>query len=128
MIAASSGPSVTSSPPPSALALEIRSLWAYLAYLTLSARRAQGTPTIGNLTRMPHLPLLDWDHAGRLVRVRKQVQAGEAPDNDVYSAHDAAGGRVRRIYSHAGATEERLQFGGYELFRKRSAAGSQGAG
>ena len=38
--AISSGPSVTSSPPPPALAVELRSLWAYLAYPTLRARRA----------------------------------------------------------------------------------------
>jgi RHS repeat-associated protein len=79
----------------------------------------------GNMTRLPHLPQLEWDYANRLQHVAKQVQNGPGPANDVYFSHDATGQRVRKVYEHTGLVEERIYLDGYELYRRRNAGSSQ---
>jgi RHS repeat-associated protein len=79
----------------------------------------------GNIIRMPHLPEMDWDHANRLQHVRKRIQPGDAPANDVYFAYNSSGQRVRKVYEHNGLIEERIYLSGYEIYRKRSAIASQ---
>jgi RHS repeat-associated protein len=76
----------------------------------------------GNMSQMPHLPGLDWDHAGRLQSVARQAQGGSTGPNDVYFAYDASGVRARKVYKHGGLIDERLYLGGYEVFRRRSAS------
>lgn len=73
----------------------------------------------GNLTRMPHLPALAWDHADRLVAVRKQVGGST---NQVHFTYDAAGQRVRKVYAHGAVLDERIYLDGHELHRRRNAA------
>ncbi len=79
----------------------------------------------GNLTRMPHLPALDWDRANRLRRAKKQVQNGEGPANDVHFTYDASGRRVRKVYEHGGLVEERVYLGGYEVYRRRAVGAAE---
>lgn len=68
----------------------------------------------GNMTRMPHLAKMRWDHADRLVGV--DLGGG----GDAYYSYNASGDRVRKVVEKGGVVEERLYFGGYEIFRKRS--------
>lgn len=79
----------------------------------------------GNISWMPHLPEMGWDYANRLQHVRKQVQNHGGPANDVYFAYDGSGQRARKVYEHSGIVEERIYLGGYEVYRKRSAAAAQ---
>jgi RHS repeat-associated protein len=74
----------------------------------------------GNMVRMPHLPQLQWDYANRLKSVKKQVQLGKGPPNDVYFTYDSSGERVRKVYEHGNIVEERIYFSGYEIYRKRT--------
>ena len=67
----------------------------------------------GNMTAMPHLQALEWDRAGRLHVVDRGA------GGTVFVSHDAAGHRVRKVWQRQGGLrEERLYFGGYELFRR----------
>lgn len=50
----------------------------------------------GNLTRMPGLPELTWDHADRLVAASKQVVNSGTPER-TYFAYDGSGRRVRKV-------------------------------
>lgn len=79
----------------------------------------------GNMTRMPHLPELRWDYAERLQTVKKQLQNGPGPANDVLFTYDASGQRVRKVYEHGGLIEERVYLGDYEVYRRRTAGTSQ---
>jgi RHS repeat-associated protein len=76
----------------------------------------------GNISRMPHLPLLEWDYASRLQRVTKQNQRDGDDTNTVYFAYDAQGRRVRKVYEHAGAAEERIYLGTFETYREHGRA------
>ncbi|MEZ4360256.1 MAG: hypothetical protein R3B48_08755 [Kofleriaceae bacterium] len=67
----------------------------------------------GNMTAMPHLAALAWDHAERLQR------ADRGGGGQVWFVYDAAGERVRKVYEHGAYAEEQLYVGGRELFRKR---------
>jgi RHS repeat-associated protein len=71
----------------------------------------------GNLTRMPHLPLMQWDHADHLQFVSKQ--AGAPAGEGVYFTYDSTGERVRKVYEHNGLVEERIYSGSWEVYRKR---------
>jgi RHS repeat-associated protein len=79
----------------------------------------------GNMVRMPHLPELRWDHEDRLRSVKKQVQNGPGPANEIYFAYDSSGQRVRKVYAHGGFIEERVYIGDYEVYRKRAAGAAQ---
>ena len=67
----------------------------------------------GNMTRMPHLASMAWDHGDRLQSV------GKGGGGDVHFAYDSSGTRVRKVYNHGGTTEERVYIGTFELYRKR---------
>jgi RHS repeat-associated protein len=71
----------------------------------------------GNMTRMPHLAEMRWDHADRLVAV--DLGGG----GDAFYGYDTAGSRVRQVIEKSGIVEERRYFGGYEIFRKYVGAG-----
>lgn len=70
----------------------------------------------GNVTAMPHLAELRWDHADRLQR------ADRGGGGIVHFAYDAGGQRVRKIYEHGAVVEERIYLDGYELYRRRNRA------
>jgi RHS repeat-associated protein len=69
----------------------------------------------GNMTRMPHLASIAWDHANRM------LSADLGGGGTAYYAYDAAGTRVRKIVQRIGTlVEERIYLGGYEVYRQRT--------
>ena len=73
----------------------------------------------GNMTAMPHLSVMEWDHADQLRHVDKG--AGNA-EQHVYFQYDSGGERVRKVWEHSGYRDERLYLGGFELWRRRNLA------
>lgn len=73
----------------------------------------------GNMTTMPHLAELRWDHANRF------QLADRGGGGQVHFAYDAAGRRVRKAYEHGGFVEERVYLDGFELYRNRNRTSGQ---
>lgn len=71
----------------------------------------------GNMTKMPHLPSIDWDFADRM----RHAETSVGGDQHVWFVYDAAGERVRKLYEHDGVVEERIYLGGFELYRRHAA-------
>jgi RHS repeat-associated protein len=78
----------------------------------------------GNMTRMPHLPLMRWDYRDQLQATAQQVVSNGGTPEITYYVYDAAGQRVRKVterQAQAGQTpvrkEERLYLGGFEIYR-----------
>jgi RHS repeat-associated protein len=79
----------------------------------------------GNMTYMPHFdhgdpsrPNMHWDFKDQLHQVDLDT------DGAAYYVYDASGQRVRKVHEHSGALiEERLYFGNFEVYRKRSGTG-----
>ena len=72
----------------------------------------------GNLTRMSHMPRMDWDY-------RDQLQSVDlAGGGKAYYVYDVTGRRTRKVVEKNGGAliEERLYLGGFEVFRRRNAA------
>ena len=67
----------------------------------------------GNITHLPHLPLMTWDFQNRLVA----AELHNSPDRAFYQ-YDAGGQRVRKTVVKGATTEERIYIGGYEIFRR----------
>jgi RHS repeat-associated protein len=69
----------------------------------------------GNMTAMPHLEAIDWDHADRMWHA--DLNGG----GDVYFQYDAEGNRVRKVKVNQNGTaaNERIYLGGLELYRER---------
>jgi RHS repeat-associated protein len=75
----------------------------------------------GSMTRMPHLPSIQWDYADRM----RRCALNDAPTPDtVYFTYDASGTRVRKVYEHTGLREERIYLGGYEVYRRVRGSGT----
>jgi RHS repeat-associated protein len=66
----------------------------------------------GNMTRMPHLAKIDWNHDDEM----QHVDLGGG--GHAYYAYDATGERVRKVWRHNGLTEERIYLGGFEVYRR----------
>ena len=68
----------------------------------------------GNMTSMPHLPVMIWDFEDQLQQV-KLLDGGKA-----FYVYDASGQRVRKIIHNQNdkKTNERIYLGGYEIFRQ----------
>jgi RHS repeat-associated protein len=87
----------------------------------------------GNLTAMPHLSLMRWDHADRLrATARQAIAHGGVPETTWYT-YDAAGERVRKVTDAAAAaggggpprrTKERIYLGGLEIYREYAPDGA----
>nr|WP_240448998.1 RHS repeat-associated core domain-containing protein [Streptomyces harenosi] len=79
----------------------------------------------GNTTRMPHLPLMRWDHGDRLAATARQVVNDGTPET-TYHVYDAAGERARKVTVTAtGALKsERRYLGGFEVYREYGAGGT----
>ncbi|MFY9488838.1 MAG: SpvB/TcaC N-terminal domain-containing protein, partial [Solirubrobacterales bacterium] len=80
----------------------------------------------GNMIHMPQLaagagalsPNMHWNHADRLVRT------DNGDGSTTHHTYDAAGERVRKVReTAAGVVEDRIYLAGFEVFRRRSAAG-----
>ncbi|HEY4243183.1 MAG TPA: SpvB/TcaC N-terminal domain-containing protein [Kofleriaceae bacterium] len=70
----------------------------------------------GNMTVMPHLAVMEWDHADRF------VAANLGGGGSTYFVYDGGGERVRKVYVHGGAVEERIYLDGFEIYRNRNAS------
>jgi len=75
----------------------------------------------GNMTRMPHLPAMEWNYKDQLSATSRQVVKSGQPETTYY-VYDASGLRARKVTeSECGKrTSERLYVGGFEVFREFS--------
>lgn len=83
----------------------------------------------GNMTQMPHLPVMEWDFKDQLQASSKQVRTEGLPEITYY-VYDAGGQRVRKVTERqaaAGAAptrlKERLYLGGFEIYREYNGDG-----
>jgi RHS repeat-associated protein len=104
--------------------------------LTSTSDDGEGTPrpfaydAHGNVTSMPQLPLMAWDHDDRLAASARQVVTDGGIPETTYYLYDASGQRVRKVterQSGPGGTpsrrSERIYLGALELYRAYGAAG-----
>ncbi|WPD23164.1 MAG: SpvB/TcaC N-terminal domain-containing protein [Candidatus Electrothrix scaldis] len=80
----------------------------------------------GNMTRMPHLPLMTWDFRDQLCASSRQAAVSGTPETTYY-VYDSSGQRVRKVtesYAAAGGSpakrQERIYLGGFEVYREWS--------
>ncbi len=80
--------------------------------------------THGNMTRMPHLPLMRWDFHDRLQATAQQVVTAGSPETTWY-VYDGSGQRVRKVTERQAATgqtpsrmKERTYLGLFERYRE----------
>lgn len=75
---------------------------------------AFGHDAHGNMTSMPHLPAMVWNHHDHL----SSVELGGG--GTAYYTYDAVGQRLRKVWQRPGGlVEERIYLGGYEVHRRR---------
>jgi RHS repeat-associated protein len=85
----------------------------------------------GNMTTMPHLPLMQWDYRDMLQATAQQHVNAGTPEITYYT-YDTSGQRVRKI-TVRGAAEgqaptrkmERIYLGGLEIYREYDANGTR---
>jgi RHS repeat-associated protein len=78
----------------------------------------------GNMTTMPHLPLMRWDFRDQLQATAQQVINNGTPETTYY-VYDAGGQRVRKVTERQAAPDEtssrkqeRIYLGGFEIYRE----------
>jgi RHS repeat-associated protein len=78
----------------------------------------------GNMTQMPHLPLMQWDFKDQLQASSKQV-VNSGTRETTYYVYDASGQRVRKVTERQNGTpmKERIYLGGFELYREYNGSG-----
>lgn len=86
--------------------------------------------THGNMTSMPHLPLIQWDFKDQLHATSRQVVNNGTPETTWY-VYDSSGQRVRKVTDNSAnagqiATRkaERIYIGGFEIYREYGSSGS----
>jgi RHS repeat-associated protein len=79
----------------------------------------------GNMTRMPHLPKMDWDFRDQLHATRRQV-VNSGRGATTYYVYDSAGRRVRKVTERGSGSRqhERIYFGSFEIYRKFDSVGA----
>jgi RHS repeat-associated protein len=85
----------------------------------------------GNMTTMPHLPLMQWDYKDQLQATTRQVVTNGGTPETTYYVYDASGQRVRKVTERqaaAGQTpihlKERIYLGGFEIYHEYGGDGS----
>lgn len=85
----------------------------------------------GNMIRMPHLPLMQWDFKGQLSASSRQERSDGGTPEITYYVYNGAGRRVRKVTERqaaAGKTptrmKERLYLGGFEIYREYDGSGA----
>ena len=75
----------------------------------------------GNITFMPHLPVMEWDYRDQLQATSKQVANNETSETTLY-VYDASGQRVRKVTELANGQikDERIYLGGFEIYQKHA--------
>jgi RHS repeat-associated protein len=84
----------------------------------------------GNMTSMPHLPLMRWDFEDQLQATSRQVvNNGGTPETTCY-VYDASGQRVRKVTERQAPAnqtptrmKERIYLGGFEVYREYAGDG-----
>jgi RHS repeat-associated protein len=73
----------------------------------------------GNITQMPHLPLMQWNFKDELSATSQQVVNRGVPETTYY-IYDASGQRVRKITEGQNGVKknDRLYLGGFEVYRE----------
>jgi RHS repeat-associated protein len=73
----------------------------------------------GNMTRMPHLPSMEWDYKDQLSATSRQVVHEGEPETTYY-VYDSSGQRARKVTeSQRGKrTSERFYVAGFEVYRE----------
>jgi RHS repeat-associated protein len=73
----------------------------------------------GNLIRMPHLHVMEWDFRDQLASTSAQVTHAETAETTFYR-YESAGARVRKTHadSHGRRRHERIYLGVFELYRE----------
>src|SRR5262249_16543068 len=79
----------------------------------------------GNMTAMPHLPLMEWDYKDQLHATQRQV-VNNTPGEKTYYVYDAAGERARKVTdrSNGSKKQERIYLGSFEVYREYNGSGS----
>jgi len=84
----------------------------------------------GNMTSMPHLPLMRWDFEDQLQATSQQVVNNGGTPEITYYVYDASGQRVRKVTERQagpGQTptrmKERIYLGGFEIYREYAGDG-----
>jgi RHS repeat-associated protein len=84
----------------------------------------------GDITGMPHLPLMQWDYRDQLQATAKQIVGGSGTPETTWYVYDAAGQRVRKVTERsitaaaavAGENptrmSDRIYLSGFEIFRE----------
>jgi RHS repeat-associated protein len=78
----------------------------------------------GDITQMPHLPLMEWDFKDELCATSQQIVNAGTPETSYY-VYDAAGHRARIITErqYGGQKNERFYLGSFEIYREFDAGG-----
>ncbi|HEX2742311.1 MAG TPA: RHS repeat-associated core domain-containing protein [Rubrobacter sp.] len=98
---------------------------------TVENYRYDGTAGLhGNITSMPHLPLMRWDYHDQLRATSRQEFNVGTPETTWY-IYDGGGQRVRKVTERqaaAGQTptrkQERIYLGGFEIYREFAGDGT----
>jgi RHS repeat-associated protein len=80
----------------------------------------------GNMAKMPHLPLMEWDFKDQLHATQQQVVSDGGTGEKTYYVYDGSGERVRKITETQSGKlkDERIYLGGFEVYRKYNGASS----
>jgi RHS repeat-associated protein len=80
----------------------------------------------GNMIKMPHLPLMQYDDRDQLQATSQQVRTDGGTPETTFYVYDAAGQRVRKVTERqSGARrDERAYLGGFEVYRTYDGAGT----
>ncbi len=72
----------------------------------------------GNMTRMPHLPIMLWNHRDQLAASARQVRGADLTPETTYYVYNGAGERVRKITELANGSlkDDRIYVGAFELY------------
>jgi len=84
----------------------------------------------GNMTKMSHLPLMQWDYRDQLQATAQQVVNSGTPETTWY-VYDSPGQRVRKVTDNSAVAgqpqsrmKERIYLGGFEVYREYGSNGS----
>jgi RHS repeat-associated protein len=79
----------------------------------------------GNMTAMPHLPVMEWDFKDQLHATQRQV-LNNAPGEKTFYVYDSLGQRVRKVTETANGKRknDRIYLGGFEIYRDYDATGN----
>jgi RHS repeat-associated protein len=91
---------------------------------------AEGYDAHGNMLRMPHLPLMQWDDRDQLQATSRQSIGNGGTPEITYYVYDAGGQRIRKVTERQAASgqaptrmKERIYLGGFEIYREYDGSG-----